>query len=48
MWYNGLHDPLLRADPSLPPLTKVEELPMERHAAYKYLISLDGNSYSHR
>lgn len=48
VWYNAAHDHLRRATPSLAPLALVEEVPMERHAEYKYLISLDGNSYSHR
>ena len=48
VWYMAAHDHLRRVTPSLAPLSTVEEVPMERHAEYKYLISLDGNSYSHR
>jgi len=48
VWYLAAHDPLLRRDPSLPPLTLAKEVPMDRHGEFKYLISLDGNSYSHR
>ena len=54
VWYMAEHDPFRQASPSandsslLPPLPLLNEFAMERHAEYKYLINLDGHSYSHR
>ena len=54
VWYMPEHDPFRKAPASnndsslLPPLTLLKEFAMERHAEYKYLINLDGHSYSHR
>ena len=48
VWYNAEHDRIRRADPSIPPLGLAKEVTMQQHGEFKYLISLDGNSYSHR
>ena len=48
LWYHHPHDPFVKANGSVGPLPLLNELDMFRHSQYKYVVHLDGHSYSHR
>ena len=48
LWYERANDPFVRANRSAAPLPLREGLDMFQHSRYKYLLHLDGHSYSHQ
>lgn len=48
LWYFHAHDPFVKANRTVGPLPLLNELDMFRHSQYKYVVHLDGHSYSHR